>query len=57
MSSTDGCWPKRLLLYTDKSAKEIGELLGFEEVSAFSRFFRKMTAESITDYRRREKRE
>lgn len=30
---------KRLLLYTDKSAKEIGELLGFEEVSAFSRFF------------------
>ncbi len=48
---------KRLLLYTDKSAKEVGDLLGFEEVSAFSRFFRQMTSESITDYRRREKRE
>lgn len=32
---------KRLLLYTNKSAKEIGEILGFEDLAAFSRFFRK----------------
>lgn len=48
---------KRLLLYTDKSAKEISEILGFEEQAAFSRFFKKMTNESISDYRKREKRE
>lgn len=48
---------KRLLLYTDKSAKEISEILGFEELAAFSRFFKKMTNESISDYRKREKRE
>lgn len=46
---------KRLLLYTDKSAKEISEILGFEEQAAFSRFFKKMTNESISDYRKREK--
>ena len=38
---------KRLLLYTNKSAKEIGEILGFEDLAAFSRFFRKMAKESI----------
>ena len=48
---------KRLLLYTYKSAKEISEILGFEEQAAFSRFFKKMTNESISDYRKREKRE
>ncbi len=32
---------KRLLLYTDKSAKEIAYELGFDEVPHFSRFFKK----------------
>ena len=46
---------KRLLLYSSKSAKEIAEILGFEDISAFSRFFKNMTGESITDYKKREK--
>ena len=46
---------KRLLIHTNKSAKEIGDILGFEDNSSFSRFFRTMTGESIFDYRRREK--
>ena len=46
----------RLLLYTHKSAKEISSILGFEDLSAFSRFFKKMTGESVSDYRKREKR-
>ena len=45
---------KRLLLYSSKSAKEIAEILGFEDISAFSRFFKNMTGESITDYKKRE---
>lgn len=48
---------RRLLLYTNKSAKEIGEILGFEDLATFSRFFKKMNKESITEYRKREKRE
>lgn len=48
---------KRLLLYTTKNAKEIADLLGFEDLSAFSRFFKNMTGESVSDYRKREKRE
>ena len=47
---------KRLLLYTSKSAKEIAEILGFEDVAAFSRFFKKVTKESVSEYRNREKR-
>ena len=47
----------RLLLYTHKSAKEISSILGFEDFSAFSRFFKKMTGESVSDYRKRVKRE
>lgn len=46
---------KRLLLYTPKSAKEIAEILGFEDLASFSRFFKKMTGESISEYRKREK--
>ena len=46
---------KRLLIHTGKSAKEIGGILGFEDQAAFSRFFKKMTGESIFDYRKREK--
>lgn len=48
---------KRLLLYSQKSAKEITEILGFENQSTFSRFFKKMTGESVSEYRKREKRE
>ena len=47
----------RLLLYTHKSAKEISSILGFEDLSAFSRFFKKMTGESVSDCRKRVKRE
>ncbi|WP_303206987.1 AraC family transcriptional regulator [Bacteroides oleiciplenus] len=43
---------KRLLLYTPKSAKEISELLGFEDLSTFSRFFKKMAGESVSDFRK-----
>ena len=46
---------KRLLVHTSKSAKEIGGILGFEDQATFSRFFKKMTGESIFDYRKREK--
>lgn len=46
---------KRLLIHTSKSAKEIGEILGFEDQATFSRFFKKMTGESIFDYRKKEK--
>lgn len=33
---------RRLLLYTSKSAKEISEILGFEDLATFSRFFPKI---------------
>lgn len=42
---------KRLLLYSSKSSKEIAELLGFEDQSTFSRFFKKMTGESPVQFR------
>lgn len=48
---------KRLLLYTDKSATEISDILGFEDLATFSRFFKKMTKESVSEYRKRAKRE
>lgn len=48
---------RRLLLYTDKSAKEISEILGFEDLPTFSRFFKKMNKVSISVYREKEKRE
>ena len=40
-----------------KSAKEISEILGFEDLATFSRFFKKMNKESLSEYRKREKRE
>ena len=46
---------KRLLLYSSRSAKEIAVLLGFEDLAAFSRFFKNVAGESITSYRPREK--
>lgn len=45
---------KRLILYTDKNAKEIGDILGFEDLATFSRFFKKMTGTSISDFRKEE---
>lgn len=48
---------RRLLLYTTKSAKEVGYLLGYEDTAAFSRFFAKMNGESITSFRSRVPRE
>lgn len=42
---------RRLLLYTDKSGSEIGYELGFEEVAHFSRFFKKMTSESPSQFK------
>ncbi len=43
---------KRLLLYTDKPAGEIGYELGFEEAAHFSRFFKKMAGESPSGFKR-----
>ena len=48
---------KRLLLYTRKSAKELGDILGFEDLATFSRFFKKMTGECVSEYRKRVQRE
>lgn len=48
---------KRLLLYSSKSAKEIADILGFEDQPTFSRFFKKMTGKSISEYRKTEKKE
>lgn len=42
---------KRLLTYTDKSAKEIAGELGFEDAAHFSRFFKKHTTLSPIAFR------
>ena len=42
---------KRLLLYSTKSSKEIADLLGFEDQSSFSRFFKNMTGQSTVQFR------
>jgi len=42
---------KRLLLYTDKSAKEIAHEVGFYEIPNFSRFFKKHTQFSPSQFR------
>jgi AraC family transcriptional activator of pobA len=42
---------KRLLLYTDRSAKEIAYELGFEDAAYFSSFFKKNTEVSPSDFR------
>ena len=42
---------KRLLLYSNKSAKEIADILGFEDQASFSRFFKNMTGQSGYDAR------
>jgi AraC-like DNA-binding protein len=42
---------KRLLIYTDKSTKEIAYELGFEEVAHFSRFFKKQIGQAPTEFK------
>jgi AraC-like DNA-binding protein len=42
---------KRLLLYTDRSSKEIGWELGFEDPSQFNRFFKKQTTLPPKEFR------
>ena len=42
---------KRLLLYSNKSAKEIADILGFEDQASFSRFFKNMTGQSAVQFR------
>lgn len=42
---------KRLLLYSNKSAKEITDILGFEDQASFSRFFKNMTGQSSIQFR------
>jgi AraC family transcriptional regulator, transcriptional activator of pobA len=42
---------KRLLYYTDKSAKQITYELGFEDSAYFSAFFKRHTAQSPSDFR------
>lgn len=42
---------KRLLLYTDLTAAQIGHRLGFDDPSYFSRFFRRETGASPTAFR------
>lgn len=48
---------RRLLIYTDKSAKEIAALLGFDDQATFSRFFKKNTGKSITEFRNNQNQE
>lgn len=43
---------KLLLSRTDKSASEIAYALGYDDLSSFSRFFKKMSGKSITDFKK-----
>ena len=43
---------KRLLIYTDKTAKEIAYEVGFEDASHLSRLFKKHTSQSPSDFKR-----
>ncbi len=42
---------RRLLLYTDKTSREIGFELGFDDPAQFSRFFKKMTSETTGSFK------
>jgi AraC-like DNA-binding protein len=42
---------RRMLLYSDDSAARIGAALGFEDASYFSRFFRRETGQTPTEFR------
>lgn len=43
---------KRLFYYTDKSAKEIAFELGFPDAAHFSRFFKQITGQNISEYKK-----
>jgi len=43
---------KRLFYYTDRSAKEIAYELGFDDAAHFSRFFKKITGQNISGYKK-----
>jgi AraC family transcriptional regulator, transcriptional activator of pobA len=43
---------KRLFYYTDKSVKEIADMLGFDEVAHFSKFFKNCTSQSPSELKR-----
>jgi AraC family transcriptional activator of pobA len=43
---------KRLIYYTDKSAKEIAYELGFDDAAHFSRFFKNITGQNISEYKK-----
>ncbi len=43
---------RRLFFYTDKTAKEIAYELGFEDANHFSKFFKKQTGQSPTDFKK-----
>ncbi len=49
-----GLEAKRLLIYTDKSAKEITYELGFEELPHFSRFFKNLFGMPPSDFKARQ---
>lgn len=42
---------KRLLIYTDKTAKEIAYYLGFEDAGHFGKFFKKRTGQSPSEFK------
>lgn len=43
---------KRLFYYTDKSVKEIADMLGFDEVAHFSKFFKNCTSQSPSELKK-----
>ena len=43
---------QRLLIYTDKTAKEIAYEVGFDDASHLSRLFKKYTSQSPSDYKK-----
>ncbi len=43
---------KRLFLYTDKSVKEIADELGFDDAAHFSKFFKKRTSQSPSEFKK-----
>jgi AraC family transcriptional regulator, transcriptional activator of pobA len=43
---------KRLFYYTDKSVKEIADILGFEEVAHFSKFFKNCTSQNPSELKK-----
>lgn len=46
---------QRLLIYADKTAKEIAYEVGFDDASHLSRLFKKHTSQSPSDYKKSQK--